>query len=126
MAVDLRERLASPTDRNTTETENLPPSQRQRRLRQDEVALLVEDYVRGTSVNELVSAYGVNRTTVYAHLDRNGIERRRAVGKLSPEQVRHAAELYKTGDAVLAIALHFHVGEETVRRALRRRCPGPD
>jgi len=97
-----------------------PPAQRQRRLRRDEVALLGEDYVRGASVEELIAAHGVNRTTVYAHLDRNGIERRIGAGKLSAEQVRHASELYKNGRTVSAIALDLGVGEESVRRALRR------
>jgi transposase-like protein len=94
--------------------------QRQRRLRQDEVALLVEDYVRGASVDELIAAHGVNRTTVYAHLDRNGIERRTGAGKLSADQVRRAADLHEHGQAMSTIALEFGVGEETVRRALRR------
>jgi DNA invertase Pin-like site-specific DNA recombinase len=120
MAVDLGELLAPATHRNTIETENQPPAQRQRRLRHDEVALLVEDYVRGASVDELIAAHRVNRTTVYAHLDRNGIQRPTGVGKLSPEQVRRAAELHKNGRAMSAVATEFGVGEETVRRTLRR------
>jgi DNA invertase Pin-like site-specific DNA recombinase len=116
----LGELLTSPTRRNTIEREGLPPAQRQRRLRQDEVSLLVEDYCRGASVEELILAYGVNRTTVYGHLDRNGIERPRGIGRLSAEQVHHAARLHKSGHPVSAIALRFGVGEETVRRALRR------
>jgi len=116
---ELGELLARPTRRNTVETENQPPAQRQRRLRQDEVAHLVADYVRGASVEELIIAYGVNRTTVYAHLDRNGIQRPRGVGRLSAEQVHDATGLHKSGHPVPAIALKFGVGEETVRRALR-------
>ncbi|MGD0085244.1 MAG: hypothetical protein ABSD78_18955 [Acidimicrobiales bacterium] len=101
------------------ETETEPPAQHQRRLRQDEVARLVEDYVSGASVDDLVVAHVVNRTTVYAHLDRNGIERPRGVDKLSAEQVRHAAELYENGHPAPPLALRFGVSEETVRRALR-------
>jgi DNA invertase Pin-like site-specific DNA recombinase len=120
MASELGELLEPPPDRNTIETENQPPAQRQRRLRQDEVSLLVEDYCRGASVEELILAYGVNRSTVYAHLDRNGIQRPRGVGRLSAEQVHQAAGLHKSGHPVPGIALKFGVGEETVRRALRR------
>ena len=98
MVADLGALLLPPTHRNTIETEIQPPAQHQRRLRQDEVARLVEDYVSGVSVDDLVVAHGVNRTTVYAHLDRGGIERPRGVGKLSAGQVRHAAELYENGD----------------------------
>jgi DNA invertase Pin-like site-specific DNA recombinase len=119
MVADLGALLLPPTHRNTIETEIQPPAQHQRRLRQDEVARLVEDYVSGVSVDDLVVAHGVNRTTVYAHLDRGGIERPRGVGKLSAGQVRHAAELYENGDPAPAIALKFGVSEETVRRALR-------
>jgi len=118
-ASELGELLKSPIHRNTTAIEKGPPAQCQRRLRQDEVALLLKDYVRGDSVEELIVAYGVNRTTVYAHLDRNGIQRPKGVGKLSAEEVRHAAGLYKDGP-LSAIAGEFGVGEETVRRALRR------
>jgi hypothetical protein len=71
-------------------------------------------------VEELVVNYGVNRTTAYAHLDRNGIDRRRGAGRLTAEQVRHAAGLYKEGRPVPTVAREFGVGEETVRRALRR------
>jgi DNA invertase Pin-like site-specific DNA recombinase len=119
-ASDLGTLLTPRTHRNTIETENQPPAQRQRRLRQDEVSLLVEDYCRGATVEELILAYGVNRTTVYAHLDRNGIHRPRGVGRLSAEQVQEAAGLYKSGHPVTTFALNFGVGEETVRRALRR------
>lgn len=117
---DLGEILTSPTRRNTIATESLLPAQQQRRLRQDEVALLIEDYVRGASVEELIGAFGVNRATVYAHLDRNAIHRPRGVGRLSAEQVQEAAGLYRSGHLVTAIALKFGVGEETVRRPLRR------
>jgi len=77
-ASELGEFLGAATCHNTTETENQPSAQWQRRLRRDEVALLVEDHVRGATVEELIVAYGVNRTTVYAHLDGNGIHRREA------------------------------------------------
>ncbi len=119
MVADLGELLLPPTARKTIATETQPPAQHQRRLRQDEVARLVENYVSGASVDDLVVAHGINRTTVYAHLDRNGIERPRGVGKLSAEQVRHAAELYENGHAAPALALKFGVSEETLRRALR-------
>ena len=121
-ASNLGELLAPPTHRNTIEIDNQPPAERQRRLRQDEVSLLVEDYCRGASVEELILAYGVNRSTVYAHLDRNGIQRPRGAGRLSAEQVHHAAGLHKSGHPVPAIALKFGVGKETVRRGTSAYC----
>jgi DNA invertase Pin-like site-specific DNA recombinase len=121
--VGLGELLEVATHRNTIETQELPTGQRQRRLRPDEVARLVDDYVRGSSVNDLIDSYRVSRTTVYAHLDRNCAERPRGAGSISAEQLRRAVELHDNGLGAKAIAHTFRVNEETVRRALRRVPP---
>jgi len=55
-ASELGEFLGAATCHNTTETENQPSAQWQRRLRRDEVALLVEDHGRGASAEELIVA----------------------------------------------------------------------
>jgi len=117
--VDLGELGTAPAERNDTETQ-IEPCQRHRRLRAADVRRLVDDYVAGATVPELIVAFGVNRTTVYAHLDRSGIPWRRGRGKLSEEQVRCAAELLRGGQGLPTIAGELGVGEETVRRALRR------
>lgn len=117
--VELGELLGVPLDRNTIATET-GPNQAQRRLREAHVARLVQDYVAGASVEDLITAYGVSRTTVYAHLDRNGTARPTRDGKLSTLQIRQAAESRQAGLPLTSIALALGVGEETVRRALRR------
>ena len=47
--------------------------QRQRRLRPAEVTRLAQDYAVGSTVNQLADSYGVHRTTVLAHLERQGV-----------------------------------------------------
>lgn len=123
--VDLGELLDAYSDRNTIETE-IEPRQAQRPLREADVARLVEDYVAGASIDELIAGYGVNRTTVYAHLDRHGVARPRRRGKLTEEQVANAAALLLAGQTPPAIARELRIGEETVRRALRGRGPARD
>lgn len=117
--VDLGELLDASPDRNTIETE-IERRQVQRRLRGADVARLVEDFAAGASIEDLMTAYGVNRTTVYAHLDRNGAARPTRDGKLSGLQIRQATESRRAGLPLPSIALELGVGEETVRRALRR------
>jgi hypothetical protein len=87
-------------------------------LRDADVARLIEDYLSGVGIEELNTMYGVNRTTVYAHLDRHRVARPRRRGKLTDEQVAHAAALLFAGQTPPAIAQELRVGEETVRRAL--------
>lgn len=79
---ELGDLLASEPHRNAIEAANLPPAQQQRLLRSEEVALLIQDYTCGASVEEPIMAFGVNRTTVYAHLDRSNVQRLTGVGKL--------------------------------------------
>ena len=117
--VDVGELLDASPDRNTIETE-VEPGQAQRRLREAEVARLVGDFASGASIEDLITAYGVNRTTVYAHLDRNGTARPTRDGKLSTLQIGQAAEWRRAGLPLPSIALDLGVSEETVHRALRR------
>jgi hypothetical protein len=62
----------------------------QNRLRSDDIEKLIAAYANGDSVVRLVDRFKVNRTTVLAHLDRNGVPRRPTGPKL--ERLGHAAD----------------------------------
>lgn len=63
----------------------------QRRLTAEVVAELAAAYQAGATVPELVKRFQVHRTTVLAHLERQGVPRRPNHGKLTDEQVAEAA-----------------------------------
>jgi len=50
--------------------------QRQRRLTPSEIVSLAQEYAAGATVNRLADRFGVHRTTVLMHLERQGISRR--------------------------------------------------
>ena len=52
----------------------------QRRIRSVEVGALVDHYQAGATITQLVERFRISRTTVLAHLDRQGVQRR-AVAK---------------------------------------------
>ena len=121
MASELGELLEGPPPRNTSDMETAPALvQSQRRLRLHDVARLVADYFAGATIDNLAAAYGVNRTTVNAHLDRAGAARPVRRGKLSERQVRQAGRAHRDGVRITELAVELGVSEETLRRALRR------
>jgi len=94
--------------------------QAQRRLGRADVEQLIAAYKEGNPVPQLVARLNVNRTTVLAHLDRNGVPRRQTGPKLSAKDVAQAADLYRDGISVAAIGHRFGVNASTVGKALRR------
>ena len=104
----------------TTEDEHLPTAprsrQQQRRLAPDQIEALVARYVDGESIDGLAREYGINRTTVIAHLERKGVERLRNPRKMTDARARAAAERYNTGLFLAAVAAEFGVCERTLRR----------
>jgi hypothetical protein len=98
--------------------ETRPPRQHQRRLRPDELARLVADYVAGVEVIELARHYGIARQTVLQQMRREGVPRRHP--RLSADDTEKAAGLYGTGDSVATIGGVFGVDPGTVRRALMK------
>jgi len=74
----------------------------------------------GNSVLQLAARFNIHRTTVLAHLERNGVPRRRSGPKLSDEDVHQAVVLYRDGLSLKAIGVRFLVAPDTIGKALRR------
>lgn len=113
---DLRKLLTAAPVRDHAMPETRPPRQHQRRLRPDELARLVTDYVAGVEVMELVRRYGIARQTVFDQMRREGVPRRHP--RLSVDETEKAAGIYRTGDSLATIGEVFGVDPGTVRRAL--------
>jgi DNA-binding transcriptional ArsR family regulator len=94
-----------------------PPRQVQRRLIQDEVDRLVDEYLVGATISDLASRFGVHERTVSAHLERGGVGRRYRL--LDDTAVEVAAGLYSEGWSLARVGQHFGVQAGTVLRALR-------
>ena len=94
--------------------------QTQIRLVPSDVERLIAAYADGDSVLQLASRFNIHRTTVLAHLERNGVPRRRSGPKLSDEDAYEAAGLYRDGLSLKAIGVRFLVAPDTIGKALRR------
>jgi len=95
------------------------PKHVHRRLRPDQVDLVIESYLAGSTLREIGQRFSVHRTTVSELLKARGIKRR--YGSLTPEQVDQAVKLYRSGLALAAVAEVLHVQTSTVWLALKRR-----
>jgi transposase-like protein len=82
----------------------------------EQVDEVVAQYIDGESIDGLAREYGINRTTVISHLERNGVERRRNPRKMTDAMVRDAAERYENGLSLAAVAAEFGVCDRTLRR----------
>ncbi len=108
----------------TAEDDHVPvvqrPRQHQNRLAVDQIDEVVTRYVDGASIDALAREYGINRTTVIGHLERNGVERRRNPRKMTDDKVRDAASRYSSGCSLATVASEFGVCERTLRREFQR------
>jgi uncharacterized protein (DUF433 family) len=95
--------------------------QAQKRLSRAQIAELLCAYTEGATVLELATEYGIHRTTVMAHLDRNGIPRRACVRSMTDEQVAEAAEARRAGESFAVLGEHYGVSPRTVARELERQ-----
>jgi hypothetical protein len=90
----------------------------QKRLTAGELEAFSTAYRAGSSIRELAQFFKINRTTVHAHVDSLGLPRR--YPRLSPADVKDAAELYQAGRSLITIGRHFGVAGDTVALALRQ------
>lgn len=81
-----------------------------------EVDRLVDDYHAGLSVGYLAQKYGVHRTTVSKHLNRNNVVRRRP--GLTSEDAAEAIKLHQRGTSMRAIAHALGVDRRMLRSTL--------
>ena len=94
------------------------PKQVQHRLSSVEVAQLAEAYARGASPSELSARFQVHRTTVVAHLERQGMPTR--IRGLDPAQIEEAIRLYGEGWSLTQLGVHLSVDRKTVYYRLRQ------
>ena len=113
------ENSSQPTEHESvdlTEEEGRLSNPVKRRLAEEKIVQLVEDYVSGLSVNEVARRHGIHRTTVMNHLESRGVQRRRNLRKLSSPNVANAARRYANGSSLAAVAKQFGVSETTITR----------
>jgi hypothetical protein len=89
-----------------------PFHQAQKRLDPEQAAELVAGFVDDEEIKDLAAQYGINRTTVLAHLKR---QRR---SELMPADIEKVIELYAVGWTIETIGPELRVGASTIRRAL--------
>jgi uncharacterized protein (DUF433 family) len=111
------ERILAGQNKDRASARTVRSRQTQRRLGPEEVADLVSEYATGRTIGDLATDFGIHRTTVLAHLERQGVKRRSGIitGNLPV-----ATLLYEQGWSLMKIGEHFGVDGETVRQALRK------
>jgi lambda repressor-like predicted transcriptional regulator len=87
------------------------------RLSRSQVAALVDGYRAGQTVYELAAGFNIHRTTVSAHLHRQGITMRRQ--GLNDESVAHAVRRYEDGWSVARIGDRLGVDATTAWTAIK-------
>jgi uncharacterized protein (DUF433 family) len=106
------------------EDEHLPtaqrPRQQQRRLASNQVDEVVAKYIAGEAIDNLAREYDINRTTVIAHVEKKGVERRGSPRKLTDARVSEAADRYAAGLSLAGVAAQFGVCDRTLRREFRK------
>lgn len=91
-----------------------------RRLSPTAVDGLVNAYRAGATISQLAVEFGIHRTTVAGHLDRNGVPRHSEQTAWDDEILKQAAELYATGVSLADVADKFGVDAQTVANRFRR------
>ena len=92
----------------------------QRQLRGVDVDALVDHYQAGDTIRQLADRFGINRTTVIAHLDRRGVQRRAIAKQWDHEALASAARTYQSGSSLADIAAQFGLDPSTVANRFRR------
>lgn len=85
-------------------------------LTPSEVDHLVADYEAGSGVLELAEKYGIHRATVFAHLQRREVPRRRP--GLNDQEQAEAVRLSREGMSMRAIGRRMGVDRKAVRALL--------
>lgn len=102
------------------EVKGRPSNPPQRRLSPADIDDLVAAYKAGANIRQLAANFGVHRTTVTAHLDRQRIRGHHTLTAWTDDTLREATELYATGLSLAAVATRFGIDAQTVANRLRR------
>jgi DNA-binding CsgD family transcriptional regulator len=89
------------------------------RLSPQQIIELVKAYENGQTVYALADQFGIHRTTVSAHLHRQGTPLRRQA--LTSDDITHAQRLYAGGWSLARIGDRLNADAHTIRRALKTR-----
>ncbi|URM93982.1 helix-turn-helix domain-containing protein [Actinomadura madurae] len=92
---------------------------RARRLSDEQVHQLIEDYQSGSTVYQLGERFGVSRQTVSRILKRHGVTMR--MSGMSQEQIDEAVRLYEAGQSLARIGERLGFDDMTVRSRLIER-----
>lgn len=93
--------------------------QYQKRLSNQEIDQIVEDYKSGLNIYQLAKQYRCHRTTISYHIKEQGIRMRNR--PLSEAQIDEAVKLYESGSSCLKIGKIIGVDDTTILRRLRER-----
>jgi AraC-like DNA-binding protein len=96
------------------------PHPTQGRLRPPDIDAIVDRYRAGDTINELAHRFAINRTTVIAHLDRRGVERRATSKQWNHKTLTSAARSYADGSSLADVAAQFGLDPSTVANRFRR------
>jgi len=89
-----------------------------------QVNQLVDDYLGGATVTELVVKYEVHRATVSRHLTDNGVVRRSA--GLHGWEAAEAIRLFRQGESLRGISRTIGTSRDSVRKTLERERQIPE
>ncbi|MBN9151531.1 MAG: helix-turn-helix domain-containing protein, partial [Micrococcales bacterium] len=92
--------------------------QEQKRLKRAEIAALIVDYRGGMSTYQLAAKWQINRHSVSAILNREGVERRSNAVKLTEAELIEAEALYAEGWSMNALAERYGVDPKTMKSRL--------
>ncbi len=106
----------------------IQPSRKTRRSREltpEEEKKLVEEYLSGIPVQELMEKYGLSATKLYNILSKYGVPRRaprrsHSHRRITPEEVEEIRKLYEQGASVYEIAKRLKRPISTVYAVLKR------
>jgi hypothetical protein len=104
----LRKILAGQSD-NRVSDRSRRSRQIQRHLDADEVLSLLGAHAQGDTLDELAAAFGIHRTTVMAHLERQGAPRRSGI---VTKNINEATRLYEAGWSLAQVGERLHVDGE--------------
>lgn len=89
------------------------------RLTKPQIKALIQDYQSGLTLQQLATKYHIHPQTAAAHLQRNGIKRRKAK-KLDQTDIAYAIRRYNTGDSLQTIATELGSSRNAVKHHLEK------